>query len=461
MNRGRILIFIWAVIALLALVCAIFPSEGLEVGAVTLRFPSLERIMVGEDGEDGPSPEELMLERERAIAGARLETLETYFREDPARFILPDSNFTYFDRFFDALDRASRRSVRIMHYGDSQIEEDRISSVIRSELQKRFGGGGPGLVPASTYYSFTSTQTATADPPRYIVFGEGNRTKGGLYGPAGSFRRLAGSMKINMRANQTKQRPPRPVTTFNRVTLLSGNVRSRLIAECGGVKDTVPAGTPGLVRSRFDLPDSTSKATLSVSGSADLFGVMMDCSTGVCLDNIAMRGCSGDIFTRMDEGQLCDFWRGENVGMILLQFGGNMVPFTKTPKAISEYKAKLETQIRRVRKLAPRAAVVLVGPSDMSTSRGGRMQTYAHLPMFVDSLKAAASDCGIAYWDIYSAMGGSNSMVKWVHSNPQLAGDDYVHFTPRGAQKIGELFVGSLMLYYEGYKNRRQWTGAQ
>ena len=461
MKRSRILIFIWAVIAFLAIVCAVFPSDGLELGGLTLRFPSLTEILTGEEKEEGPSPEELLMQRERSMARARLETLETFFREDPARFILPDSSYTYFDSFFAALDLSSRRNVRIMHYGDSQIEEDRISGVIRSELQKRFGGGGPGLVPAATHYSFTASQTATSSPSRYIVFGEGNRTRDGRYGPSGAFHRLYGHQKLNMSMNRTRQKPPRPVTTFNRVTVLSGNVRTPLVVECAGIRDTVGKGTEGIVRSRFTLPDSTSKASVSISGSADLFGVMYDCDTGVSLDNIAMRGCSGSIFTKMDEGQLCDFWRGENVRMILLQYGGNMVPYTKTAKAISQYKANLETQIRVVRKFAPGAAVVLVGPSDMSTSRGGRMQTYEHLPMFIDSLKAAASECGIAYWDIYSAMGGRNSMVKWVNSKPSLAGNDYVHFSPRGSQKVGELFVGSLMLYYEAYKNRKQWTGAQ
>ena len=455
MNRARILLFIAAVIAALALVCVVFPEDGLALGSVTLRFPSMEKVLTGEEKSDEPSPEELMQQRAESVARARREALETYFREDPARFILPGNGYTYFDGFFAKLDGASRRGVRIMHYGDSQIEEDRISKVIRARLQERFGGGGPGLLPCSTNYTLTCTQTATAEFPKYIVFGEGNRTRDGRYGPAGRFHRLAGSVKLSTRMNAVKGKP---LTTFNRVTVLSGNVKSRLVVGCGSQKDTVAAGTQGLVRSTFCLPDSTVRTSISLQGGADIYGVMLDCDRGVSLDNIAMRGCSGSIFTKMDSGQLRDFWRDSNVGLVLLQFGGNMVPFTKSPEAISAYKKDLEEQIMQVRRLAPKAAVVLVGPSDMATSRGGRMQTYEHLPRFIDSLKVAAKDCGVAYWDIYSAMGGQNSMASWVKAKPQLAGPDYVHFTPRGAEKIGDLFVSSLMLYYEGYKNRRQWT---
>ena len=55
----------------------------------------------------------------------------------------------------------------------------------------------------------------------------------------------------------------------------------------------------------------------------------------------------------------------------------------------------------------------------------------------LDSLRAAANNAGAAYWDMYGAMGGDGSMVEWVKARPQLAGNDYVHFTPKGAEAVG------------------------
>ena len=40
-------------------------------------------------------------------------------------------------------------------------------------------------------------------------------------------------------------------------------------------------------------------------------------------------------------------------------------------------------------------------------------------------------------------------------ARPQLAGTDYVHFTPRGAEAMGKMFFESLMLYYDYYRLRR------
>jgi hypothetical protein len=35
-------------------------------------------------------------------------------------------------------------------------------------------------------------------------------------------------------------------------------------------------------------------------------------------------------------------------------------------------------------------------------------------------------------------------MPSWVSATPPLAGADYVHFTPKGARKVAELFYKSL-----------------
>ena len=83
------------------------------------------------------------------------------------------------------------------------------------------------------------------------------------------------------------------------------------------------------------------------------------------------------------------------------------------------------------------------------------MQTYPHLPDVIDILRETAHKCGVAYWDLYSVMGGRNSMVKWVRSTPPLAGADYIHFTHRGADRTGDFLSESLMLYYDYYDARK------
>lgn len=40
--------------------------------------------------------------------------------------------------------RPAGSQVRVLHFGDSQVEGDRISDYLRSVLQEKYGGYGPG-----------------------------------------------------------------------------------------------------------------------------------------------------------------------------------------------------------------------------------------------------------------------------------------------------------------------------
>ena len=52
-------------------------------------------------------------------------------------------------------------------------------------------------------------------------------------------------------------------------------------------------------------------------------------------------------------------------------------------------------------------------------------------------------------WDMFSVMGGLNSVVLW--QNNGLAQRDKVHFTRRGYLTLGDLFFNALMNSFERY----------
>ena len=451
MRRYQIVLFLFGVIAALAVLCAVFPEEGLW----GLRFPQLSDILSAAEKDKGPSPEELIQIRRAAALAAEKDQYHTFFQEDPARFYVPEGNVGFFDPFFDALDQAERTPLRIVHYGDSQIEEDRITGAIREWLQARFGGNGPGMMPPRQHATPYVGGGSSAELARYFNYGDLSYRAGiRKYGPYADFVRLDTTVTLSYYPIRGKSKAEQ--RTFERVTLVAGNLRSRLSVSRSGERQVAePDGSP-LAFFRFELPDSSTRVSLTVSGYADLYGVLLDSRTGVRMDNMAMRGSSGAIFTTMDADQLRDFYREENVRLILLQYGGNSVPYLKTDAQIDTYVESIRKQIVLLRELAPQAKIVFVGPSDMSTSIGGRRQTYPKLPGIVDLLRECVLDAGGAYWDIFGAMGGENSMVQWVAARPQLAGSDYVHFTLAGSRKIGDMFCDALFVYYDYYQWRKQ-----
>lgn len=458
MKRSSIMIFIFSIIAALGLICLVFPRDGVGIGGLHLNFPSISDILGGADDDslDAGRLSHKKIELDRIALAERAEQERKYLEfidSDPSSFALPDDDIRFFDRFFEQLENSETKPLRIIHYGDSQIEEDRITSKLRARLQEEFGGRGPGMLPVRKYYTANMGVIPNREMRRFMVFGDrSRRSSDNRYGPYAAFVRMDSMTNVIFSAPKSNDSR---AAAFDKATLVVGNIHGSLRVAGADTVYKLSAGNP-LELISFDLKDSTKRFSVNLSGYADLYGMLLDGRGGVSVDNVPMRGSSGEIFTNMNSEQLRSFYEKANVKMILLQYGGNGVPYIHTEKAVQTYKESLGRQIAHVRSLAPEAALVLIGPSDMSTSSAGKRMTYPILPSLVDSLRAVATENGAAYWSIYDAMGGSGSMVSWVKSNPALASSDYIHFTTRGAAKMGDMFTDALMVYYEYYKWRKE-----
>lgn len=459
MKAGRIAVFLFSVIAMLGVLCAFFPKDGVEVGPVHLRFASLDDFIPSEAPdtltEPQESPEELLARRLVELRQAEESEYLEYLQNSDARIEFPDGDVTLFDPFFAALDSAAVQPVRILHYGDSQIEEDRISNNLRKAFQGRFGGNGIGLMPlVQPYPTLTGSQKRSGNPRRSLIYGSRDFTvQHGSWGVNGQVARLDSPVSVTYM-------PARKLTTasteryYRRVTVLTDTLKAPMSISVGGTEAQMDTLHRALRRYVVELPELSESLPINITGRGDVFGVMLDGDAGVSVDNAAMRGCSGTVFTQMDPDQLSDYIHSFNVKLIILQFGGNATPYLNSRKSRENYAAKLEVQMKRLKDIAPDACFLFIGPSDMATSVDGVMQSYPHLSAVVEILRSTAHKCGIAYWDLFTVMGGRNSMVQWVRSNPPLAGPDYIHFTHRGADRTGDFLSESLMLCYDYYKWR-------
>ena len=424
--------------------CHFFPEDGLTL---TLKFPSLKEVMGEEEVEEPEvSVEEILAMNEKtAEIAAEKDSLVKFFNTSPTRFYLPNDDLKFFDPLFKELENADKKRVRILHYGDSQLEEDRMTFIIRDTLQSMFGGDGQGMMPARTHNTFSMAGGASGSITRYMIFAPDRRSGGNKYGPFGDFVRLYGSVRLNYRQSKREDVKRR---LFNEVTVVAGNTSGKGLAVTLGDSTIRFNAGESLVRAVFSVPDSSDKVSISISGNGDLYGVLMDNKTGVAVDNIPMRGCSGTIFTAMNADQLRSYYDQENVRLIFLQYGGNSVPVISNTKHVSNYCNTIRKQINYIQGLAPNAKIVFIGPSDMYS------RTRPMIPHLVDSLKSTANSCGAAYWDIYGAMGGKYSMSKWVSKG--LAASDYIHFSSKGSKLMASNIADSFKLYYEYYLWRKE-----
>jgi hypothetical protein len=127
MKRSRIVLFLFGVIAILALLCAVFPEDGF----LGLRFPQLGEVLAGAEPQKGPSPEELIEQRRQAVLAAERDQYRSFFAEDPARFSLPDDDVRFFDSLFEALDRAGETD-----WGRAMLRRNPVFQNARAALER-------------------------------------------------------------------------------------------------------------------------------------------------------------------------------------------------------------------------------------------------------------------------------------------------------------------------------------
>jgi hypothetical protein len=159
---------------LLAVLEVLFPPDVLKTSQITLRFPSPAAVFATSDEETlnvDKSVHDLQQKKNMQAIQSTIDSLKyykNYVRNDVTRLYFPGNNYKYFDKLFALMENGSKNEViHIMHYGDSQIEMDRISSLFRQRLQDQFGGMGAGIVPPiQTIPSFTVWQSYAGDLQR-------------------------------------------------------------------------------------------------------------------------------------------------------------------------------------------------------------------------------------------------------------------------------------------------------
>lgn len=466
MKAWKVLLFIISVIGLLTVISLLIPAEEWEVGPLKLKFPKPESILVREE-EEYIDPEEIIkaLELEARAIDSTYRSLEdtvAYYKKAmamPTKFCFPNDDYTYYDRFFAALEsaRSQGRTIRIMHYGDSQIELDRISSNIREYFQSHFGGGGPGLLPLVTSVgSPTIYQSYSGNSTQYALYGNGSRNSERNYGVMAKSFRVYGNNSFYASSPKKKVTSTRQ-KSYNKIQLFctprSENFKATLVNKAQGLQLERLADSSGAQLLTFHLDTAVSNFTLKLSGEADIYGVAVDNGYGVAVDNMPMRGASGTFFSQMSDSLLAHYFELIDVGMIIMQYGGNSVPSIYSEKSVDRYVESIGREIRFMRRMRPGVPILFIGPSDMSTRINGVMSTYKWLPMLVEKLKATVTANGAAFWDLYHVMGGKNSMISWVKKG--WAGGDYVHFSSQGAQQVGQVLTQSFQSMYDFYQLRK------
>lgn len=353
-------------------------------------------------------------------------------------------------RFFAALrDRADLgRPVRVAFLGDSFIEGDILVADFRSALQQRFGGRGVGFVPI--------TSVAAQYRPTVKIASEGWKTWSMLTKPDSLPYTLSG-MTFEAEAGETTvtleaaNRYPELDSASCLKLIYERNVATRLCLTVNGRTDSLMTALPPTDSVRqyvYNGPVHKAEMRFRNTEGFRALGVVMEDSVGVSVDNYSLRGNSGMLLEQLDSASCRALNRIHTYDLIVLQYGLNIA--NDSILQYGWYGRRMEKAIRQVRQCFPTADVLLMGVSDRSRVENGTFCTMPSVLALLHAQRQTAKRAGIPFWNTFGAMGGNNSMVRYVEKN--WASKDYTHLGFGGGRELARVLVEAILAEMEFYE---------
>ncbi len=346
----------------------------------------------------------------------------------------------------------------IVHIGDSHIQADISTAVVRDMLQYDYGNAGRGLITPLRLsgtneprdYTFNSKQPWNA---LKLMRGPWNRTMG-FTGTSVSPLKKTSEIIVSTRDDDN-------YNPFSSVTMFHNGIMDVTKVTDADDNEVEFRAIPSKDYTHIELAAETHKVTIYFNSAGDLtlYGANLSGDRpGVFYHTIGNNGATYDTYNRI--GTLGPGISPLNPDLIIISLGTNEA-FGKTVDRVALY-ASIDRLVKSVMVSNPDAALLLVTPMecDRSTSkviskrvkRKGKTQTVRQrtktysvnrniLPVRETILKYGA-DKGIAVYDWYEVAGGTGSASKWQADG--LYSKDHVHHTSSGYRLSGRMLYEAL-----------------
>ncbi len=208
---------------------------------------------------------------------------------------------------------------------------------------------------------------------------------------------------------------------------------------------------PQLLHTRIDLTSNAHRLTVSPAGDGTVrfLGVSIeDSGPGVLVDAIGIRGRQANTWLKWDDDLLRDMLSIMQPNIVVLAYGTNEA--NDSDYSMDNYERDLRAVLDKLKRVHPNDACILVGPSDRGTQNSAFIRksdqylVWERTQLVAEIQRRVSPDFGCVFWDWQQATGGVGSMIAWKYTVPALASADLIHFTAKGYQVSGDLFIQAL-----------------
>ena len=345
--------------------------------------------------------------------------------------------------FYQCLDSVETmgRPVRIAYYGDSFIEGDILTADIRDILQQRYGGCGVGWVDcAKGTNAFRPTVRIVSDGfiPHLTNEKPFDSSRQGINQ---KYYTLNGHARLTYKAltfrgrRSTWQKARLWFTTQQPMTVTIGNDSNAV---------------------RHEFQSSPSIQYLETNGRADaitynieagegttVFGASLEPVKGIVVDNLGLRGLPGFSLAKIPDATLRQFYRMRPYDLIIIHYGINCAADGNPESFYKAYVKKMTEIVEKIKRACPGASIMVCNVSDRDQRSADGIRTMNAVKKLARYQRQIASESGVAFFDLFNAMGGDESMAKYVEKG--WANKDYIHINFEGGKHIAEIVCKELL----------------
>jgi lysophospholipase L1-like esterase len=367
-------------------------------------------------------------------------------------------NSEHLQKFYEkleALKSSKAGQINIIHIGDSHIQADFLTEVVRRNLQAEFGNAGRGLiVPARV--------AGTNEPVNFRTFTRSNWTAKRIVHPSRPLPVGIGGITVNTTEDGASfdlvMNDPLVDYSFNTVSLFyDEGLHSFNIA----IQDSL-ANQLALITPRDKDAESFSKVVLPASYSrialqtlkqndaqkhASLFGLSLENGKpGVLYHSIGVNGAkyehysAAELFARQTKLLHPD--------LIIISLGTN--ESVEYPYVNKNFPTQISKLINSLASHNPEAEFLLITPPDAFIKKVKPNPGVETVRMQIIEF---AVENGFAFWDMYKVNGGKSSAHEWKMRG--LLRPDGIHFSREGYAHQGFLLYEAIMRGYNQYVSDR------
>ncbi|ESU26421.1 LysM domain-containing protein [Flavobacterium limnosediminis JC2902] len=422
------------------------------------------------------------------------------------------SNTKALEKFFEklyVLETAKTGKVRVVHIGDSHIQADLFTGVIRKNLQDKFGNGGLGFsFPhnlARTNGNYFMKYSSNADWNTHKITKEKSNSPVGLSGISLSTRSKGFAIEVNVRDNNYQFNTLKIVTpdnasmfdvaTSSKTIALESNVPKKIVhkikdgeaisiiadkynvsvsqlKKANGLKsDKIRAGKTlkiptnemqkkSVKRSEFiPLPlteDTNSHSFYSETLMDKIYLIPNKSASNFALNGLVFENNTPGITysaigvngaKASDYNKYPQFFNQVPAleADLIIVSLGTNETFDKMP--VQDYMSQLNTFIANIKVKNPNAEILVMStPPSLLYRRS--LNRFAD--DYARAVNTQAATVNHASWDLFAIMGGMYGVNR--NYRQGLMSGDKVHYTKTGYEKQGALFSQALLDAYENFK---------